>query len=384
MRKNVSILGSTGSIGTQTLNIIRRYPEKFNVVGLTANSNVELLLKQAEEFKPQFIGITDVKVAAAAQSIFKKLPAEFAAGEDALVEAASLNAADIVVVAVVGMCGLKSVLAAAENGKTIALANKESLVAGGEIVMKAVADFGAKLLPVDSEHSAVWQALRGGGEKDLARIILTASGGAFYGKTKEQLSKITPLEATKHPNWSMGKKITVDSSTMMNKGLEIIEARWLFGTENIDYIIHRESIIHSMIEYKDGSILAQMSYPNMELPISVALGFPGRLENDIKKFDFAKNLSFCLPDEENFPLPKIAKQCMKKGGSLPCVMNAANEAAVDLFLNGKIGFNDIEKLILMTLEKTNFVANATLDDIICLHEQCIEELKMDYKTLIGA
>ncbi len=323
MVKNVVILGSTGSIGVQTLNIIRRNPDKFNVVGLTANTDTELLYKQAKEFSPELVGITDTAAAKNAEKAFEKLSIKTVVGKDALTAAAKLKSADTVVVAVVGMCGLESVLAAAECGKNIALANKESLVSGGELVMKAVAEKGVSLLPIDSEHSAVWQALRGE-KRNLKRIILTASGGSFFGLTKQEMRDITPERATRHPNWSMGKKITVDCSTMMNKGLEIIEARWLFDTENIDYVIHRESIIHSMVEYADGSIIAQMSAPNMELPIALALSYPDRLENDLKKFEFDKNLTFSEPDEENFPLPKIEKQCMSVGGTAPCVMNAAN------------------------------------------------------------
>ncbi len=381
--KNVVILGSTGSIGTQTLNIIRRNPDKFRVTGLTANGNTELLYAQAEEFLPEFVGIADKSAARRAKDLFGKLPSKLIAGEEALTEGVKWKSADTVVVAVMGMCGLKSVIAAAESKKTVALANKESLVAGGNVVMRAVKENGVDLLPVDSEHSAVWQAMRGE-KRNLKRIILTASGGAFYGKTKEELRAVTPEMATSHPNWSMGKKITVDSSTMMNKGLEIIEARWLFDTENIDYVIHRESIIHSMVEYTDGSIIAQMSAPNMELPIALALSYPERLENDLKKFDFEKNLSFSKPDEENFPFPKIAKQCMTAGGIAPCVLNAANEVAVDLFLKRKIGFLDIEKLVTETLESVETVSEPTLDDILSADAYCREKLMRDYKNHIGA
>ena len=381
MVKNVVILGSTGSIGVQTLNIIRRNPNKFKVVGLTANSNTQLLFEQTKEFAPEFVGITNVRSAISAKDMFGSLSVSVVAGSDALTEAAKLKSADIIVVAVIGMCGLKSVLTAAENKKVIALANKESLVAGGKLVMNAVKESGATLFPIDSEHSAVWQALRGE-TKDLKRIILTASGGAFFGRTKEQMRDITPEMATHHPNWSMGKKITVDSSTMMNKGLEIIEARWLFDTKDIDYVIHKESIIHSMVEYKDGSIISQMSNPNMELPIALALSYPDRLENDLKKFEFDRSLTFSAPDEENFPLPKIAKQCMITGGTAPCVLNSANEVAVELFLKRKIGFLDIEKLVVKMLEDADIIGNPTLSDILSTDEYCREKLMRDYKTYI--
>ncbi len=383
MVKNIVILGSTGSIGTQTLNIIRRNPDKFKVVGLTANGNTELLFAQAKEFVPEFVGITDKSSAQKAKDLFGKLPVKLLVGADALTEGAKWKSADTVVVAVMGMCGLKSVLSAAENKKTIALANKESLVAGGNVVMRTVKENGVDLLPVDSEHSAVWQALRGE-TRNLKRIILTASGGSFFGKTKEELRAVTPEVATKHPNWVMGRKITVDSSTMMNKGLEIIEARWLFDTTNIDYVIHKESIIHSMVEYVDGSIIAQMSNPNMELPIALALSYPERLGNGLEKFDFDKNLSFCKPDEENFPLPKIAKQCMNRGGTAPCVLNAANEVAVELFLKRKIGFLDIERLVAKALEVADIIAEPTLSDILTSDAHCREKLMRDYKTYIGS
>ena len=383
MVKNVVILGSTGSIGVQTLNIIRRNPNKFKVVGLTANSNTQLLFEQTKEFAPEFVGITNVRSAISAKDMFGSLSVSVVAGSDALTEAAKLKSADIIVVAVIGMCGLKSVLTAAENKKVIALANKESLVAGGKLVMNAVKESGATLFPIDSEHSAVWQALRGE-TKDLKRIILTASGGAFFGRTKEQMRDITPEMATHHPNWSMGKKITVDSSTMMNKGLEIIEARWLFDTKDIDYVIHKESIIHSMVEYKDGSIISQMSNPNMELPIALALSYPDRLENDLKKFEFDRSFTFSAPDEENFPLPKIAKQCMITGGTAPCVLNSANEVAVELFLKRKIGFLDIEKLVVKMLEDADIIGNPTLSDILSTDEYCREKLMRDYKTYIGS
>ncbi len=381
--KKISILGSTGSIGVQTLNIIRMHPDKFKVAAITGNSNLELLKKQADEFCPELIGICDETLFSEAKSLFAGSKAKLVFGKDALIQSARLEGADTVVAAVVGMCGLESVVEAVKAGKNVALANKESLVAGGEIVMRLTRENGVKLYPVDSEHSAVWQCLAGNSSKEMRRIILTASGGSFFGKKREELKGITPALATKHPNWSMGKKITVDSSTMMNKGLEIIEARWLFDTFDIDYIIHRESVIHSMVEFNDGSIIAQMSNPDMQIPISLALSYPQRFETGVPFFNFDKNLTFFQPNEENFRMPLLAKQALKTGGTALCVLNSANEAAVSLFLEEKIGFTQIQDIVENVLNSADITFKPQLETIIATHNYWIEKLKRDYKQFLN-
>ncbi|MDR2202501.1 MAG: 1-deoxy-D-xylulose-5-phosphate reductoisomerase [Clostridiales bacterium] len=381
--KTIAVLGSTGSIGSQTLNIIRRYPDKFRADALVCGSDCLTLARQAQEFKPSLVGIAD-------ESAYKELKpllppgTKIVCGGAALTAAASAPDIDVAVAAVSGMAGLSGVMAAIERGKTVALANKESLVAAGKLVTDAAAKKGARILPVDSEHSAVWQCLQGGvnGAKNLSRIILTASGGAFYGKSRKELKAVTPDMATKHPNWSMGKKITVDSATMMNKGLEIIEAARLFCTDKIDYVIHPQSIIHSMVEFNDGSLLAQMSGSNMEYPIALALSYPERLENPLPKFDFTTGLTFLPPDEVTFPLPALARAALKADGTAPCVLNAANEAAVKLFLDGKIGFLDIEAVVRGVTETAEILQNPTLNDIFATHAYWIERLARDYKNFL--
>ncbi|MBQ4049089.1 MAG: 1-deoxy-D-xylulose-5-phosphate reductoisomerase [Clostridia bacterium] len=296
--KNIAIIGSSGSIGRQALSVVRRHPDKFNVTALVVKSSTDLLSEQIAEFSPNFAGIYDEK---ASQDFFVPVDVNLVRGKEALTFACALEEVDIVVVAVSCMDGLAPVLTAIENDKLIALANKESIVAGGEIVLEKLAKSKAKILPVDSEHSAVWQILGDLKGRDVKRIILTASGGAFFGKDREFLKTVTPAQAIKHPNWSMGKKITVDSATMVNKGLEIIEAARLFSTKNIDYIIHPESIVHSMVEYNDGAVLAQMGVTSMELPIQYALTYPDRCDTGLKPMDFTRPITFFEPDEINFP-----------------------------------------------------------------------------------
>ncbi len=346
--KKIALLGSTGSIGKQTLSVVRRYPDKFKIVSLAAGNNVGDFLQQVEEFKPQ--------VATLSCSIDGlQLPkgVEFFCAEDSF-KNAIIEQADIVVVALVGFKGLLAVLDAIEKGKDIALANKESLVVGGELVMQKAKEKGVKIMPVDSEHSAVWQALGFDYEKEFNKIILTCSGGAFRDFTKEQLSHATAVDALRHPNWLMGPKITVDCATLINKAFEVIEAKWLYNTSfsKIDVIIHRESIIHSMVEMKDGSIMAQLSTPSMELPIQLALTYPERLPSGVKNLDFKtlKSLSFEEIDHERFPCFNLVLEAGKYGNGFPAAVNAASEVAVNLFLKGAIGYNDIYKAIYGTMQ----------------------------------
>ena len=338
--KKIAVIGSTGSIGIQTLNVIRRYPDKFKVVSLAAGKNVALFSEQVKEFRP--------KVATVAQEFdgikeLKKI-SEIFVGETAFTQAIT-DEADLVVISLVGFTGIIAVLDAIGKGKDIALANKESLVVGGEIVMKKARENGLKILPIDSEHSAIWQALNFDFNTPFNRIILTASGGAFRDKTAEELKKVTAADALKHPNWTMGAKITVDCATLVNKAFEVIEAKWLYNAsfDKIDVIIHRESIIHSLIEYPDGSVIGQMGYPTMELPIQIAIGYPERLSPVTESLNFAKlgTLTFGEPDYKRFPAFLEVVSAGKKGGAYPAVANGANDAAVKLFLEDKIGFNDI-------------------------------------------
>ncbi len=346
--KNIALIGSTGSIGTQTLNVVRRHPQKFNIVSIAAGNNVGVFLEQVKEFSP--------KVATLSKEIEKQSlisGVEYFFGEDAFLDAI-IEDADIVVVALVGFKGIKAVLKAIEMGKTIALANKESLVVGGEFVMEKAKEKGVKILPIDSEHSAIWQALNFDFNTPFNKIILTASGGAFRDYSKEQLEKATIKDALKHPNWKMGAKITVDCATLVNKAFEVIEAKWLYGAslDKIDVIIHRQSIIHSMVEMKDGSVIAQMSYPSMEIPITLSLCYPERIASDVKSLNFAdlKNLTFEQVDHDRFPCFNVVLEAAKVGGDYPAIINGANEQAVELFMQGKIGYNDIHKALYGVLQ----------------------------------
>lgn len=338
--KKIAVIGSTGSIGVQTLSVIRRYPEKFQVVSLAAGKNAALFAEQVKEFKP--------KVATVAETFdgiceLGKI-SEIYVGETAFTNAI-IPDADLVVVSLVGFTGIIAVLDAIEKGKDIALANKESLVVGGDIVMRKAREKGVKITPIDSEHSAIWQALGFDFDAPFKRIILTASGGAFRDKTQEELTKVTAADALKHPNWTMGAKITVDCATLVNKAFEVIEAKWLYNTtfDKIDVIIHRESIIHSLVEYNDGSVIAQMGYPTMELPIQLAIGYPERFLPVTESLNFSKigKLTFSELDEKKFPAFREVVNAGKNGGAYPAVANGANDAAVKLFLENKISFNDI-------------------------------------------
>ncbi len=365
--KNLAILGCTGSIGTQTLDIVRANKSEYNVVALSCGSNVDALISYAKEFDVKLVGIADASKRTVIKDALPK--ATVVCGDDALTELAACDA-DIIVVAVVGMIGLKAVVSALNHKKIIALANKESLVAGGAIVTGLLKS-GGEIRPVDSEHSAVWQALAG--EKKYKRIILTASGGPFW-KKHCALDSVTPEQAVAHPNWKMGKKISVDSATMMNKGLEIIEARWLFDTQNIDYVIHPESVVHSMVEFDDGSIKAQASYADMRLPIQYALSYPEHAPRTFTPLTLPLSLTFAEPDTVRFPAPELAKQAMKAGGDAAVVMNAANEAAVRLFLERKIRFTDIVNTVRSVMESTPLGAADDLDTVFDTHNRVYEKI----------
>ena len=348
--KKIALIGSTGSIGKQTLSVVRRHPDKFQIVSLAAGNNVGDFLSQVNEFKPKV-----ATLAVETDNVNENIPkgVEFFSGENAF-KNAIIDEADVVLVALVGFKGILAVLEAIEKGKDIALANKESLVVGGDLVMRKAKEKGVKIMPVDSEHSAIWQALGFDCAKPFNKIILTCSGGAFRDYTKEKLLTATAKDALAHPNWSMGAKITVDCATLVNKAFEVIEAKWLYNTtfDKIDVIIHRESIIHSMVEFKDCSVMAQMSYPTMELPITLALSGGERIDAGLKSLNFAmlKNLSFEAVDNERFPCFKLVCDTAKFGGNYPAAINGANEMAVKLFLEGKIAYGDIYKSLYGTAQ----------------------------------
>lgn len=371
-KRRIAILGSTGSIGRQALDVIRQHRDLFEVELLTANNSSELLIRQALEFDANAVVICNEdrykEVADALQPHYIKVFAgmqsvcDLVAGEDI----------DIVLTSMVGFSGLASTVAAIKAGKTIALANKETLVAAGETVMRLAAEHHAGILPVDSEHSAIFQCLMGAAGAEIEKIHLTASGGPFRTWTREEISKATLREALNHPKWNMGSKITIDSATMMNKGLEIIEARWLFGTpgEKIEVVVHPESIIHSMVEYADGAVIAQMGHPDMREAIQFAFSYPHRLTLDNRKLNFSElgSLSFYSPDTERFPALGLAYEALAKGGNMPCVMNAANEAAVAAFLQERIGFYDITDVVGECMAGADFAAKPDLDTIFCTNE----------------
>ena len=364
--KKIAIFGSTGSIGTQALEVVKANPDKFVVEVLTAHSNHELLIKQALEFNPNVVVISDetryqkVKVGLASTSI------KVFAGEDALEGVAGMDIYDIMLAAIVGYAGLKPTLKAIEQGKVIALANKETLVVAGDIMVKKAMESGAAMIPVDSEHSAIFQCLVGETRNPIEKIILTASGGPFRGKKPNYLVNVKKDHALQHPNWAMGAKITIDSATLMNKGLEMIEAKWLFGLkpDQIQVVVHPQSIIHSLVQFEDGSMKAQMGLPDMKLPIQYALGFPQRIKNDFPRFDFRKYpaLHFEEPDTKTFRNLALATEALYKGGNLPCIMNAANEIAVWGFLHNRIGFLDMMVVVEKAMEEVAFIEKPTLED----------------------
>lgn len=371
-KRRIAILGSTGSIGTQALDVIRQHRDLFEVELLTANNSSEMLIRQAIEFDVNSVVICNEKkyqeVADALQPHFIKV----FSGMDSVCDLVTGDNIDIVLTSMVGFSGLSSTVAAIKAGKTIALANKETLVAAGEIVMGLAAQNNVKIFPVDSEHSAIFQCLMGSAGAEIEKIHLTASGGPFRTWSKDDIAKATRAEALKHPNWSMGSKITIDSATMMNKGLEIIEARWLFNTDadKIEVVVHPESIIHSMVEYSDGSVIAQMGHPDMREPIQYALSWPYRLPLNNKKLNFAElgGMTFYAPDRDKFPALDLAYASLEKGGNMSCIMNAANEAAVAAFLRDEIGFYDITDIVADCMAGVDFAASPDLDTIFKTNE----------------
>ncbi len=377
--KTIAVLGSTGSIGTQTMDIVRANPEELCVAAVAAGSNIDLLEKQIREFSPKVAVVFDEAKAAELKKNVADLNVRVLGGMDGMIEAASLEGVDIVVTSMVGMIGIRPTIAAINAGKDIALANKETLVCAGHIITKLAGEKGVSILPVDSEHSAIFQSLNGENRKRISKILLTASGGPFRGKTGDELKNMTVEDALKHPNWSMGRKITVDSATLVNKGLEVMEAKWLFDVEldRIEVVVHPQSIIHSMVEYEDGAIMAELGMPDMKLPIQYALFYPDRRYLDTKRVDFFElhQMTFEKPDMETFRGLKLALKAARTGGTMPTVFNAANERAVALFLDRKIGFLDIYDIIEGCMEKHRAVQDPDVDTILNAEQEaysCIE------------
>ncbi len=372
-KKNIAILGSTGSIGTQAIDVIKAHPEQFNLEVLTAQNSADLLIEQAIEMKPNHVVIGN-------EDLYKKVndalwdhDIKVYAGADALAQVVEMNSIDVVLTALVGYAGLKPTMSAINAGKTIALANKETLVVAGDIITDLARKKGVNILPVDSEHSAIFQCLVGEFHNKIEEIYLTASGGPFRGRKREDLLEVTKAQALKHPNWDMGAKITIDSASMMNKGLEVIEAKWLFGlkSEQIKVIVHPQSIIHSIVQFEDGSMKAQMGLPDMKLPIQFALGYPNRLKSDFPRFNFLDypNLTFEQPDLKTFKNLALAFESMDKGGNAPCILNAANEVVVDAFLKDKIKFLEMSDVIESCLQKATFVQKPSYEDYVASDEE---------------
>lgn len=375
--KRIGILGSTGSIGTQALEVVRESKEE-KVVALAAAANIELLEKQIREFFPKIVCVFEEEKAKLLKENIKDLETKVVSGMEGLLEIAQLEEMDILVTALVGMIGIKPTIKAIEAGKDIALANKETLVTAGHLIMPLAKEKGVKILPVDSEHSAIFQSLQGASEREIERILLTASGGPFRGKTRKEMEAVTLEDALKHPNWAMGRKITIDSATMVNKGLEVMEAKWLFGvkSEQIEVVVQPQSIIHSMVEFVDGGIIAQLGTPDMKLPIQYALTYPKRRYLKGERLDFAAlgKITFEAPDKENFLGLELAYQAMKKGGSMPTVFNAANEFAVKCFLEHKIKFLQIPEWIEMAMQKHRNIENPSIEEILDTEKEIYEYL----------
>ncbi len=364
--KSIAILGSTGSIGTQTLNVVRRHKDMFSVEVLVAGSNADLLVQQALEFDPNAVVIADASKYSQVQEALQHTDTKVFAGMSSACDLMEMGSIDIVVAAIVGFAGLRPTMRAIEHGHTIALANKETLVVAGQLVTRAAMQHNAAILPVDSEHSAIFQCLEAGNEID--KILLTASGGPFFGRTREELQQVRLDEALNHPNWKMGRKVTIDSATLMNKGLEVIEAKWLFGVEpeKIEVLVHPQSIVHSMVQFQDGSIKAQLGTPTMETPIQLALTYPQRVESHLPRFSFLDHpqLTFHKPDTHTFRCLQLAYNAIRQGGNMPCIMNAANEVAVQRFIDGKIGFLQIADCVADAMAKGTYVKDPSFEDLI--------------------
>lgn len=366
-------MGSTGSIGTQTLDVISEYPDRLYPSLLTANRNVDLLIEQALKFKPRRVVIAQSDCYSKLHDALAGEPIEVMCGQQAIADAAAADDVDIVVTAMVGYSGLAPTISAIKAGKTIALANKETLVVAGELITRLVKQYGSRLVPVDSEHSAIFQCLVGEDPESVDKLILTASGGPFRTRPKEELYGVTRADALNHPNWSMGAKVTIDSASMMNKGFEMIEARWLFGipSERIEIVVHPQSIVHSMVAYSDGSVKAQLGLPDMRLPIRYALNYPERLPSACRKMSVADyaNLTFEAPDREKFPLLDMAFDAIHRGGNVPCALNAANEIAVAAFLADRIGFMQMPEVVVEAVARNRFIASPTYDDYVATNAE---------------
>lgn len=367
-KKNIAILGSTGSIGTQALEVIASQRDHFQVEVLTANKNADLLIAQAREFMPNAVVIAEKALAGRVKAALEPLHIKVYSGENSVASIVEMESIDLVLTALVGYSGLRPTLRAIESGKTVALANKETLVVAGELVTKRAREKGVNLYPIDSEHSAIFQCICGEFHNKIEKVILTASGGPFRGKTREDLLTVTKKEALKHPNWNMGSKVTIDSATLMNKGLEVIEAKWLFGLQpsQVEVIVHPQSIIHSMVQFEDGSIKAQLGLPDMRMPIQFALAYPGRLKTDFPRFDISKYpaLTFEQPDTKTFRNLALAFEAIDRGGNMPCVLNAANEVAVHSFLEERIGFLEMPDVVEQCLIKIDYIKNPRFEDYV--------------------
>ncbi len=367
-KKQIAILGSTGSIGTQTLDVVRNHPERFEVYALSAHRSIDLLIQQAREFHPEVVCIADETLYEPLRDALADLPIKVWAGAEAIADMVTMPTIDVVVAAMVGYAGLRPTIAAICVGKTIALANKETLVVAGDLICRLAQEHHTPILPVDSEHSAIFQSLVGEGDNEIEKILLTASGGPFRTFSLEQMRTVTAAQALRHPNWDMGAKITIDSASMMNKGFEVIEAKWLFGVpvEKIQVLVHPQSIVHSAVQFADGAVKAQLGTPDMHLPIQYALTYPERINNPSERLDLfqAKNLTFEAPDPERFPNLLLAYEATKRGGNMPCVLNAANEVVNLAFREGKCGFLQMSDIITETLQRADYLPTPTYEDYV--------------------
>ena len=373
MKKKITILGSTGSIGTQTLEVVAAYPERYEVYALCAHRSIDKLIEQARTFHPEVVCIADETLYPALCEALSDLEIKVWAGEDAIAQMVTMPSIDVVVAAMVGYAGLRPTIEAIKAGKTIALANKETLVVAGEIICALAQQYHAPILPVDSEHSAIFQSLVGEDHSEIEKILLTASGGPFRTYTLDQMRQVTAAEALKHPNWDMGAKITIDSATMMNKGFEVIEAKWLFGVpvDKIEVLVHPQSIVHSAVQFTDGAIKAQLGAPDMRLPIQYALSFPERLASDFPRVDWTQmtNLTFEQPDLQRFPNLQLAYEAMRRAGTVPCVLNAANEVVNLAFRQNKCGFLQMSEIIAETMDKTSFIPSPTYEEYVAIDKE---------------
>jgi 1-deoxy-D-xylulose-5-phosphate reductoisomerase len=383
--KQLAILGSTGSIGTQALDVVSEHPDKYEIYALTANDNADLLIRQAQKYMPDTVVIANKNKYPEVKEALEDLPVKVWAGAEAIAQVVTAEPVDMVLTAMVGYAGLKPTIEALKAHKPVALANKETLVVAGELITSLALQYSAPIIPVDSEHSAIFQCINGNSCNSIEKLILTASGGPFFNKTKDELASVTLQQALNHPNWKMGAKVTIDSASLMNKGFEMIEAKWLFGVkpDDIEILIHPQSVIHSMVQYADGSVIAQLSVPDMRLPIAYAFSYPDRLPtNSVKRLDFTtlQALTFAKPDTQRFPNLAFAFEAVKHGGNMPCILNAANEVAVDAFLNERISFLHMSDVLLHTMKRAAFIQHPTYDDYVATDAEArniaTDELKL--------